>query len=241
MDKIKVTIHQATKMDYSPAAIAKLTSNGKWQNDISSEMQSYEDKNKLTKTLLEMGHESVFEHFVYTFLFEGVSRSFLAQITRHRLASFTASSQHWINYDAENLSYVTPIEIIEADIDAQSFYHEAQQTAIDNYLYLKDKLKVKHEVARQVLTNATRLNLLMTANAREWKWILNQRLCLRNTSETLYVAGCVYKLLKETAPEIFPILGPDCVTNNKCRQKHPCGVTWPMQAWDKKFKSIRGQ
>ena len=55
MDKIKVTIHQATKMDYSPAAIAKLTSNGKWQNDISSEMQSYEDKNNLTKTLLEMG------------------------------------------------------------------------------------------------------------------------------------------------------------------------------------------
>ena len=38
---------------------------------------------------LVSGHESVLEHAVFTFRVEGVSRVTLAQLTRHRLASFS--------------------------------------------------------------------------------------------------------------------------------------------------------
>jgi len=44
---------------------------------------------KLIRKLIELGHESVLEHASATFLIEGISRSCMAQLTRHRLASFT--------------------------------------------------------------------------------------------------------------------------------------------------------
>jgi thymidylate synthase, flavin-dependent len=46
--------------------------------------------------LTEMGHESPIEHATFTFAIEGVSRSLLAQITRHRIASFSVQSQRYV-------------------------------------------------------------------------------------------------------------------------------------------------
>ena len=64
----------------------------------------------LWQMLAEMGHESPTEHASFTFAIEGVSRSLLAQITRHRIASLTASRASgmcgWTDFD-----YVTPPEI----------------------------------------------------------------------------------------------------------------------------------
>ena len=40
-------------------------------------------------------HESVEEHAVFTFEIDGVSRVLLAQLTRHRLASYSVESQRY--------------------------------------------------------------------------------------------------------------------------------------------------
>ena len=45
---------------------------------------------------LASGHESVLEHAVFTFRIEGISRVTLAQLTRHRLASFSVQSQRYV-------------------------------------------------------------------------------------------------------------------------------------------------
>ena len=59
--------------------------------------------------LSEIGHESPIEHASFTFGIEGVSRSFLAQVTRHRMASFSVQSQRYVK---ENMfEYVLPPEI----------------------------------------------------------------------------------------------------------------------------------
>ena len=42
--------------------------------------------------LMSLGHESPVEHASFTFGIEGVSRTLLAQLTRHRIASFSALS-----------------------------------------------------------------------------------------------------------------------------------------------------
>lgn len=73
----------------------------------------YNGKNpaKSLEIALDGGHESVIEHAVFTFVLEGISRVTLAQLTRHRLASFSASSQRYIRIvDAD---YVTPQSIID--------------------------------------------------------------------------------------------------------------------------------
>lgn len=53
------------------------------------------DQTAFVEKLRDMGHESVFEHASFTFGIEGVSRTLLAQITRHRLASFSVQSQRY--------------------------------------------------------------------------------------------------------------------------------------------------
>ena len=56
--------------------------------------------------LFSMGHESPFEHASFTFGVSGVSRSLLAQITRHRIASHSVQSQRYVRMNGGE--YVTP-------------------------------------------------------------------------------------------------------------------------------------
>ena len=60
-------------------------------------------------TLTRLGHESPVEHASFTFGIEGVSRALLAQITRHRIASFSVQSQRYV--EKSGFDYITPPEI----------------------------------------------------------------------------------------------------------------------------------
>ena len=57
------------------------------------------------KHSVESGHDSVLEHAVFTFDIDGISRACLAQLTRHRLASFSVQSQRYVKLD-ENIQLV---------------------------------------------------------------------------------------------------------------------------------------
>lgn len=62
---------------------------------------SYVGPGKL-RTIIKSGHESVIEHVSFTFKIEGVSRALLAQLTRHRIASFCVSGDTVVGYDHKN-------------------------------------------------------------------------------------------------------------------------------------------
>ncbi|WP_213997213.1 FAD-dependent thymidylate synthase [Tepidanaerobacter syntrophicus] len=54
------------------------------------------------KKLIDMGHMSPMEHASFTFAIDGVSRSLLSQITRHRIASYSVQSLRYNNpFDKE--------------------------------------------------------------------------------------------------------------------------------------------
>ena len=57
------------------------------------------DQTAFVHKIMGMGHDSVLEHASFTFGIEGVSRVLLAQITRHRLASFSVQSQRYVSYE----------------------------------------------------------------------------------------------------------------------------------------------
>lgn len=67
------------------------------------------------KHAMAAGHESVIEHATFTFLVEGVSRLLLAQLTRHRLASFSVQSQRYAGI-ADN-TFVIPQSIADVCLD----------------------------------------------------------------------------------------------------------------------------
>lgn len=88
------------------------------------------------------GHETPVEHASFTFGIEGVSRSLLAQITRHRIASFSVQSQRYV---AENqFTYVVPPEIAEIP-EAKEEYLRAMEEDQCHYESLTAVLKAKHK------------------------------------------------------------------------------------------------
>ena len=68
------------------------------------------DQSKYLGRLMDMGHLSPIEHASFTFGIEGVSRSLLAQITRHRIASFSVQSQRYVALgdDETGFDYIMP-------------------------------------------------------------------------------------------------------------------------------------
>ena len=109
------SVASAAKLCYSPSTIDGIR-NGLTDEKVAS----------FVEMLSEIGHESPIEHVSFTFGIEGVSRALLAQITRHRMASFSVQSQRYV---AENdFEYVTPPEI-SANPEALKIFEEAMQKA----------------------------------------------------------------------------------------------------------------
>ena len=94
----QVIVASAAKLCYSPADI-----------DAIMKKQSPEETERFLDMLTAMRHESPVEHAYFTFAIEGVSRAFLAQITRHRIASFSVQSQRYVRENC--FEFVVPPRI----------------------------------------------------------------------------------------------------------------------------------
>jgi thymidylate synthase (FAD) len=172
---------------------------------------------RIIKELVKMNHTSVLEHIVYTFLLKNTSRSFLAQITRHRMASYTSGSQHFQDYSDRPM-------IVHPDYkDEMGPYLDAINRDYKRLI----NIGVPHEEARQVLPNASANSLLWTINARSMINFLNLRLCYRNTAEIQVFAEQLRSKLIDHFSELWSHIGPDCFMSGKCSQgKKTCGRKW---------------
>jgi len=166
---------------------------------------------KLIHFLLTANHGSVLEHVSWTFYLEGVSRSFLAQITRHRIGSFTSASQHYADYRDMPM-------VVSKKIARLATVKKSLDQAIEQYIYLVDQMDIPPEEARQVLPNAAAVNLIWTVNARALANFFEQRLCHRNVEEMQVIADKILDQVYETWFDYAACVGPTCYTQRKCNQ-----------------------
>jgi thymidylate synthase (FAD) len=126
------------------------------------------DADRLLRHIVNSGHTSTLEHITFTFAIEGVSRSLLAQLTRHRHFSYSVQSQRYVRLESESKSggfdYVVP-ESVKDNEEADDLFLGAMQYAQYYYDELR-KAGVPAEDARYVLPNATTCNLVLTGNLR---------------------------------------------------------------------------
>lgn len=167
---------------------------------------------------LPEAHQSPFEHVSFTFGIEGISRAMLAQITRHRIASFSVQSQRYVNMD--EFGYVIPPSIA-ANQDALDEYEHFMDRADLVYTYLRSS-GIPAEDARFVLPNACETRMIVTMNARELLHFFSLRCCKRAQWEIRAVADEMLRLCKEVAPEIFAKAGPGCVRGHCQEGKMGC-------------------
>lgn len=193
--------------------------------------------------LASLGHESPIEHVSFTFGLEGVSRSLLAQITRHRIASFSVQSQRYVKND--KLSYVIPPQI-EAIPEARDLFIQTMDADLKVYNALTDMLQKKHyeamteggvdekqakstaekmaiEDARFVLPNASETKMIVTMNARSLLNFFRLRCCNRAQWEIKAVADQMLLIVCEVAPTLFSSAGPSCYKKICGEGKMSCG------------------
>lgn len=164
---------------------------------------------KTIQFLYTANHGSLLEHAVITVLISGVSRSFLAQITRHRMASYTSASQHYQNYSRYP-------HVMDPEMATMPVVYEIIAQIDETYDVLVEQA-VPVEEARQILPGSKAVNILWTINARSLANFLNVRLCRRNVKEMRIFARRMYGVAKNWFPELFEGVGTDCEFG-ECRQ-----------------------
>lgn len=176
-----------------------------------------DDLDRSRKGAMASGHLSVTEHASYTFLIEGVSRVLLAQLTRHRIASFSVQSQRYCGVE---LSYVKPDSIAENGWTYE--YAEHMERSFDLYQRMVDA-GVPEEDARYVIPQSICCKLIITMNVRELLHFFELRCCNRAQWEIRELADEMLRLCKQSAPELFEKAGPGCVRGKCPEGKMSCG------------------
>ncbi len=234
-----ITVASAAKLCYSPSSIETI------RDGLTDDKAS-----GFVQMLAEIGHESPIEHAVFTFGIEGVSRSLLAQITRHRIASFSVQSQRYVR--EAQFEYVLPPEI-EKDVEAKKLYIANMERAQADYDRLTEILAAKHkaellaagvdekkaardaekraiEDARFVLPNACTTKMIVTMNARSLYNFFSHRCCNRAQWEIRDLATEMLRLCRQAAPELFKKAGPPCLRGGCTEGKMTCGKPEQVRA-----------
>jgi len=159
-----------------------------------------EEARALIRKLIKLGHESVLEHAVASFYIEGISRVCLAQLTRHRIASFTVESHRYAKPKREA---ILPPTITRSDDQSLK---KMIEILIDNAFLVYENLiasGIPKEDARFFLPQAIPTSLIMTANFREWRHILKLRTGKDAQWEIRSLSLEILKILHQHAPSVF--------------------------------------
>ena len=222
------TVALAAKLCYSRSTISDL-----------NEKISSKDQSDFIGKLMDMGHESVLEHASFTFGVEGVSRVLLAQLTRHRIASFSVQSQRYVSYE-NGFGYIIPDSIAALGEEYAQRFHEQMKTIESWYTdwqKLLGKGEKSNEDARFVLPNACETRIMVTMNVRELRHFFSLRMCNRAQWEIRKMAEEMFRLCFETAPALFMNAGPACIRGKCPEGEKSCGQAARIRAEREKLIS----
>lgn len=165
--------------------------------------------------ILKQGHGSVLEHANYSLLLEGVSRSLTHELVRHRAGfAYSQLSQRYV--DESHAAFVVPPAIIgdetlegawKAQMEsAQRAYVALVDELMTRYAWVDDKVhrrKMAREAARGVLPNSTETKIVVTANVRAWRTMLELRCGEGAEMEIRRMGVAVLRVMQAEVPGLF--------------------------------------
>ena len=194
---------------------------------------------KFIRMLFNLNHLSPFEHALFTFGIEEISRACSHQLVRCRICSFSQKSQRYapipINSKTTNrFNFVIPQSIEKSE------YYQRYLDLMTNIQKFYDEMgDIPDEDKRYIFPNACETQLVMTMNARELLHFFNIRTCRRSQWEIREMANKMLKIVKTIAPNIFENAGPNCVQLGFCPEgKMSCGQVNKIKEELKKKKIL---
>ena len=161
---------------------ARLTQQGHKIASMDDLMELYE-KSFSVQTVAAMGalpHPTIQKFAVITVAIVGASRRFLAQITRHQNeVKFMSASLQYSNYTGQ-ADFAVPYSIMTAPAVVQELYLKSCNESMKCYEALCTAGS-GHDAAGYATPQGLRNVLLISATPYQWKHIIGQRVCRRNT------------------------------------------------------------
>jgi thymidylate synthase (FAD) len=165
--------------------------------------------------IVDVGHGSVLEHAVWSFVITGVSRSFTHELIRHRHFSYAQLSQRYV--DESESDFIEP-DVIANDPELHAVWADAVNATRAAYerlvTGLQDKFsdvpektlrrKLARQAALSVLPNATETKIFVTGNARALRHFIELRGSEHTDVEIRKVAVAMLRLLRESRRRCSP-------------------------------------
>ena len=157
---------------------------------------------KFIRNLIKRGHESVIEHYNVTVKVI-CSRGISHEIVRHRIGAYSQESTRYVRYDE--------IEVIcQPNIQLDTWEANVWLTAMVNAEECYQALimqGIKPEIARDVLPNAVKTEIVITYNLRQWRHFLKQRTSRAAHPQIRQIAEMILKEFQEKIPVVFEDIG----------------------------------
>lgn len=231
MNKIETCVLNPTAIaeaENMMVCAARLTQRGHTVKCMRGFMDLYEKEytEQTVANLANLPHPTLQKFAVINVAIVGASRRFLAQITRHQNeVKFMSASLQYSDYSDE-ADFVVPYELLNNPLK-DSYILDCKET-MDKYKHLIDS-GIDNDSAGYVAPQGLRNILIISATPYQWKHMICQRVCRRNTAETRYVMLKIWKELYELSPELFSG-GCFCMTGSCKEGKMSCGKPIPEGA-----------
>lgn len=193
MTLIEPSVHITACTD-SKCSIGALTFLEHCERTIYYESERKEEPEQFIEYIIKNGHEGILEHWNAS-LEIVCSISIARELFRCRLASFSCSDV--IKVGKYGISFIVPKCVENND----GFYTHLEECELF-YRYLLEK-GIPEQYAREVLPLCTATQFIMTANLREWRHILKQRLGKGAHPEMKKLARLIYDELTSVVDKVF--------------------------------------
>lgn len=231
MNKIEVCVlnpHEVITAEKTMVCAARLTQRGEKIKDLDDFLALFDKpySNATAEAMTRLPHPTIQKFATINVVVIGASRRFLAQITRHQNeVKFMSASLQYSDYSGE-ADFVVPYELIDSP---QSIpYLQSCSRAMQEYEKLVD-YGVNNDAAGYAAPQGLRNVLIISATVYQWKHMIAQRTCRRNTDETRYVMLKIWDSLYGLNPRLFSpeTTGPWCLQGSCKEGKMACGRTMP--------------
>jgi len=220
-------IPQAEKM---MVCAARLTQRGHSIKSMADFMALYEKPytENTVGAMTQLPHPTIQKFAAINVVVVGTSRRFLAQVTRHQNeVKFMSASLQYSDY-SEDAAFAVPYETMARG--EEEIFLASCRVNMENYAAAVRR-GLDNDAAGYMAPQALRNVLIISATPYQWKHMISQRICRRNTSETRIVFLKIWEELYARSPLFFAQLttGPWCMQEDgRCKEgKMTCGKPTP--------------
>lgn len=185
-----------------------------YQSEVGS--ITYETAVPFIRKMIKSGHHSVIEHSILTVKLVESSRGLTHEQVRHRIAAYSQESTRYVDYakagedpdlDRFEIKCVVPPHRDEKKkiplIDGRQMSMAEMLEEIERFYRGLRKAGWRPEDARQILPQALKSEIVISANFREWRHIVKERTQFTAHWEIRMTMCHLLDELRKTIPVIF--------------------------------------